>query len=70
MKQKNLFLRKENIMNKKIMKVALDRLDTVITEMNMTTSTCTSMGFAGVAHDLITIINIAAGFENDKEDES
>lgn len=57
-------------MNKKIMKVALDRLDTVITEMNMTTSTCTTMAYAGVAHDLVTIISIAAGLENGKEDES
>lgn len=57
-------------MNKKIMKVALDRLDIVITEMNMTTSTCTTMVYAGVAHDLVAIISIAAGLENGKEDES
>ena len=46
------------------MKVALDRLDTVITEMNATTSTITRMGFAGVAHDLVRIIKLAS----DKDD--
>lgn len=47
-------------MNKEIMKVALDRLDTVITEMNATTSTITRIGFAGVAHDLVRIIKLAS----------
>lgn len=47
-------------MNKEIMKVALDRLDTVITEMNATTSTITRIGFAGVAHDLIRIIKLSS----------
>ena len=56
-------------MNKEIMKIALGRLDTVITEMDVTASTCTRMGFAGVAHDLVKIISIAADIEADVSEE-
>lgn len=53
--------------NKEIMKVALDRLDVVITEMNMSTSSVMTMGFAGVAHDLVKIIKLASGVEDIEE---
>ena len=58
--------------NKEIMRVALKRLDVVISEINMSTSTVATMGFAGVAHDLVTIIKLASGVEDieNKEAES
>lgn len=56
-------------MNKEIMKVALNRLDTVITEMDMTLSASTRIGFAGVAHDLVKIITMAADIEVNSEKE-
>lgn len=53
---------------KEIMEIALRRLDMVITEMNVTSSTITTMGYAAVAHDLVKIIALAGelNMENEK----
>lgn len=54
---------------KEISKVAIERLDKVITEMAMSTSSITQLAFSGVAHDLVKIIKLAEEGEITEEDE-
>jgi hypothetical protein len=53
--------------SKEIMKIAVDRLDTLIAGMNLTTSELTRTDLARAAHDLVKIIKLAGEFDEEVE---
>ena len=68
-----IYLKGEKSMKKElneIIDVALERLDSVITEMGLTSSVTTQLGLSATAHDLIKIIKLAREADNSDNEEA